>query len=105
MVDARVFSAMKKSAFFINLARGDVIDEAAMIEALRAGTIAGAGLDVFSVEPPAPDNPLWDMANVMVSPRIGGMSDIYADQVLPVVVHNVRALIEGRIGDMRNLVR
>ena len=105
MIDARVFAAMKESAFLINLARGDVIDEAAMIKALRDGSIAGAGLDVFSVEPPVPDNPLWDMPNVMMSPRIGGMSDIYADQIFPVVEHNARALVEGRVADMRNLVR
>ena len=105
IVSDKVLAAMKPSAFLINLARGDVIDEAAMIAALRDGVIAGAGLDVFSIEPPAADNPLWDMPNVMMTPRIGGMSDIYADQVLPVVVNNLRALLEGRAQDMRNLVR
>lgn len=105
MIGTEVFTAMKPSAFIINLARGDVIDEAAMIEALRSATIAGAGLDVFSIEPPAATNPLWDMPNVMMSPRIGGMSDIYADQIFPVVAHNLRALLDGRIDDIRNLVR
>ena len=105
MIDEAVFAAMKPSAFIINLARGDVIDEAAMIRALRDGVIAGAGLDVFSVEPLPQDNPLWDMPNVMMSPRIGGMSDIYADQVLPVVTHNLSAFIEGRETQMRNIVR
>ena len=76
-----------------------------MIHALQARTIAGAGLDVFSVEPLPQDNPLWDMPHVMISPRIGGMSDIYADQVLPVVAHNIAAFVEGREGDMRNIVR
>jgi len=96
---------MKPTAFIINLARGDVIDEAAMIAALQGGTIAGAGLDVFCVEPLPQDNALWDMPNVMISPRIGGMSDIYADQVLPVVSQNLRAFIEGRETEMRNIVR
>ena len=105
MINEAVFAAMKPSAFIINLARGDVIDEAAMIHALQARTIAGAGLDVFSVEPLPQDNPLWDMPHVMISPRIGGMSDIYADQVLPVVAHNIAAFVEGREGDMRNIVR
>ncbi len=105
MVDAQVFGAMKATAFIVNLARGDVIDEAAMIAALQAGHIAGAGLDVFSVEPPTPSNLLWEMPNVMITPRIGGMSDIYADQIFPVVEHNLRALIERRPADMRNLVR
>ncbi len=105
MINAPVFAAMKPSAFVINLARGDVIDEAAMIGALQGGAIAGAGLDVFSVEPLAQDNPLWDMPNVMMSPRVGGMSDIYADQALPVVAHNVAAFLEGRVTEMRNIVR
>ena len=105
MINAEVFAAMKPTAFIINLARGDVIDEAAMIAALQGGTIAGAGLDVFCVEPLPQDNALWDMPNVMISPRIGGMSDIYADQVLPVVSQNLRAFIEGRETEMRNIVR
>ncbi len=105
MINAPVFAAMKPSSFIINLARGDVIDEPAMIHALQSGGIAGAGLDVFSVEPLPQDNPLWDMPNVMMSPRVGGMSDIYADQVLPVVAHNLRAFIEGRAEDMRNIVK
>ncbi len=105
MVGAAALAAMRPTAFLINLARGDVIDEAALIAALQNGGIAGAGLDVFSIEPPAPDNPLWDMPNVMLTPRIGGMSDIYADQVFPVVANNLQALCDGRAGDMRNVVR
>ena len=105
MINEAIFDAMKPCAFIINLARGDVIDEAAMIRALQNGRIAGAGLDVFSVEPLPQDNPLWDMPHVMMSPRIGGMSDIYADQVFPVVAHNLSAFIEGRETDMRNIVR
>lgn len=105
MINAGALAAMKPSAFLINLARGDVVDEAALIAALQSGGIAGAGLDVYSVEPPAGQNPLWDMPNVMMTPRIGGMSDIYAEQIFPVVAGNLRALIEGRIGDIRNIVR
>jgi phosphoglycerate dehydrogenase-like enzyme len=105
MINADVFAAMKPSAFIINLARGDVIDEAAMIAALEAGKIAGAGLDVYAVEPPVASNPLWTMPNVMMSPRVGGMSDIYADQILPVVAHNLCAFIEGHTAEMNNLVR
>ena len=105
MINAGVFAAMKPSGIVINLARGDVIDEAAMIEALRSGRIAGAGLDVFSVEPPPHGHPLWSMPNVMMSPRVGGMSDIYADQILPVVAQNLRAFSEGRMQDMINIIR
>lgn len=63
---------MKNTAFIINAARGAVIDEAAMIEALKSGEIAGAGLDVFEQEPPADDNPLFSMENVIVSPHNAG---------------------------------
>ena len=105
MVNGEIFSVMKPSAFVINLARGDVIDEPAMVKALQDRTIAGAGLDVFSIEPLPKDHPLWDMPNVMMSPRIGGMSDIYDRQVLPLVAHNLNAWREGRQQDLRNVVR
>jgi D-3-phosphoglycerate dehydrogenase len=60
---------MKRESFFINMARGPVADEAALIEALRAGTIAGAGLDVFEQEPVATDNPLLTMDQVILTPH------------------------------------
>ena len=75
LVGAEQFKAMKNTAFIINAARGAVIDEAAMIEALKSGEIAGAGLDVFEQEPPADDNPLFSMENVIVSPHNAALSD------------------------------
>jgi D-3-phosphoglycerate dehydrogenase len=63
------FAAMKRSAYFINVARGPIVDEAALIQALRAGRIAGAALDVFEQEPVAPENPLLAMDNVIVTPH------------------------------------
>lgn len=71
IVGAAQFQRMKKSAYLINTSRGPVVDEAALIEALRAGEIAGAGLDVFEQEPTASDNPLLKMENVIVSPHNG----------------------------------
>ena len=81
---------MKSSAYLINMGRGPVVDEAALIEALNAGKIAGAGLDVLEQEPPVPDNPLLKMNNVMFTPHIGGntieasmrCSEILANTVL-----------------------
>lgn len=75
LVGAQQFRAMKPTAFIINAARGPVIDEAAMIEALQSGEIAGAGLDVFEQEPPAEDNPLFAMDNVILSPHNAALSD------------------------------
>ena len=60
---------MKRTAMFINVARGPIVDEVALIDALRAGTIAGAAIDVFEQEPVAPDNPLLAMDNVIVTPH------------------------------------
>jgi D-3-phosphoglycerate dehydrogenase len=68
-MNAKRFAQMKRSAFFINVARGPVADEAALVDALRAGIIAGAGLDVFEQEPIAPDNPLLSMDQVIVTPH------------------------------------
>jgi D-3-phosphoglycerate dehydrogenase len=74
MFGAAQFAAMKHSAYFINTARGGIHDEAALAQALRGGTIAGAGLDVFLQEPPHPDHPLLNMDNVIASPHIAGMT-------------------------------
>jgi len=104
MISDDVLAAMKPTSFVINIARGWVIDEAALIRRLQDGRLAGAGLDVFAEEPPRKNNPLWSMANVIMTPRIGGMSDRYGEQVLPLMVHNLRAFAEGRLNDMRNVV-
>ena len=68
------FEAMKPSAFFINTSRGGTVDEKALIDALRNGEIAGAGLDVFEEEPAGADNPLFAMDNVIVTPHTAGLS-------------------------------
>ncbi len=69
MIGAREFSLMKTTAYFINTARGPIVQENALIDALQDKRIAGAGIDVFEVEPPTKDNPLFDMENVIVSPH------------------------------------
>jgi D-2-hydroxyacid dehydrogenase (NADP+) len=105
MINADVFNVMKPTARIINIARGAVVDEEALIAALQNGQIAGAGLDVFVNEPLPKDSPLWSMDNVLITPRVGGMSDRYAQQALPLIVHNLQAWIEGRPSDLRNVIR
>ena len=105
LVDAAVLRSMKPTAFLINVARGSVIDEAALIDALQRHRIAGAGLDVFETEPLPAASPLWAMDNVIITPHIGGMSDTYAEQVLPVLAGNLRAFIANRLAELRNQVQ
>ena len=104
LINREVLAAMKPSAFLINLARGGVLDEAALIEHLQAGKIAGAGLDIFSTQPLPPDNPLWRMPNVIITPNIGGRSDKFVEQTTTVLEPNIQAFVEGRLKDLRNLV-
>jgi len=105
LIDARVFYAMKPSACLINVARGGVVDEAALIDALKNGEISGAGLDVFE-ESPLPDNsPLWDMENVFITPFTGGRSDKYAERILTVIEPNIRAYLDGTTKYMKNIVQ
>lgn len=69
MMNAKAFAAMKPTAYLINIGRSGLVDEPAMVEALKNGTIAGAGLDNFSVEPLPADSPLWDLPNVVITPH------------------------------------
>ncbi|PPR58827.1 MAG: D-3-phosphoglycerate dehydrogenase [Alphaproteobacteria bacterium MarineAlpha3_Bin6] len=104
IIDAKVFYAMKPSACLINVARGGVVDEAALIDALKNREISGAGLDVFE-ESPLPDNsPLWDMENVFITPFTGGRSDKYAERILTVIEPNIRAYLDGTTKYMKNIV-
>jgi phosphoglycerate dehydrogenase-like enzyme len=105
IVDAAVFAAMKPGAFLVNLARGGIVDEAAMIEALRTKRLAGAALDVFAEEPLPADSPLWDMDNVLVTQHQGGFFDSYPRYALPVVEENMRRWLAGDLGGMINVVR
>ena len=99
-----VFAAMRPSAFFINVGRGETVDEAALIDSLRQKRIAGAGLDVFQKSPLAPDSPFWELPNVVVSPQIAGYFDGYEAHVMPLLVDNMRLFLAGRHSEMTNVV-
>jgi D-2-hydroxyacid dehydrogenase (NADP+) len=105
IVDRKVLEAMKPNALLINIARGKVIDEPVLAEALAQRRIAGAGLDVFETEPLPSESPLWPMDNVIITPRVGGFSDVYVQQVMPIVRENLGIYLSGRLDKMRNLVR
>jgi phosphoglycerate dehydrogenase-like enzyme len=81
LIDAAALAAMRPEAFLVNVARGDVVDSAALIGALQAGRLGGAALDVTEIEPLAPESPLWDLPNVIISPHVaGGGSNGYQQQ-------------------------
>ena len=105
MIDAAVLAAMRADSFLVNVARGSVVDEAALVQALDCGRIAGAGLDVFATEPLPATSPLWSMPKILITPHVGGMSDIYAAQVTPLLLDNIRAYLAQDEGSMRNVVR
>ncbi|MFC5386170.1 2-hydroxyacid dehydrogenase [Aquamicrobium segne] len=74
LIDASVFAALKPGTNFINASRGDVVDEAALIDALRSGQVGGATLDVFIKEPLEPDHPFWEMENVYITPHLASIT-------------------------------
>jgi len=104
IVNAQVLSAMKRSAFLVNLARGGVVNEDDLINHLRQGRIAGAALDVFAKEPLPHDSPFWELPNVLVTPHAGGFFDDYPKHALPVIEENLRRFLAGDTANMLNLV-
>jgi len=95
MLNRRSFRAMKRDAFLINLSRGGLVDRDALEEALAAGTIAGAGLDVFWHEPVDPNDPIFKH-NVLATPHIGGATDVSIQGIMREVANNIRRLDRGQ---------
>jgi D-2-hydroxyacid dehydrogenase (NADP+) len=103
-VDAGIFAAMKPTSYLINLARGGVVDEPALIAALASNRIAGAALDVFNQEPLPADHPFWSMPNVIITAHQGGFCDVYIDHALPTVETNMERFLRGDFNGMINVV-
>jgi phosphoglycerate dehydrogenase-like enzyme len=95
LVDADALARMKPAAYLVNIARGRVVDEAALVEALATRRIAGAGLDVTVEEPLAPSSPLWGMEHVLLTPHTAGETRRYEDNVIEILRDNLGRLQRG----------
>lgn len=104
MIDARAFAAMKPGVVFVNIARGAVVDEEALIANLRSGHVAFAGLDVAAVEPLPTESPLWDMPNVLISPHSASTAPSENRKITEIFCHNLDAYLDGRLAEMKNVL-
>lgn len=95
LIDAEAFSLMKPTARLINVARGRVVDEAALVEAMRRGAIGGAALDTVVEEPLPAASPLWDLPGVFITPHSAGETQAYEDNVLDILLENMDRLRRG----------
>jgi phosphoglycerate dehydrogenase-like enzyme len=105
IVNTELLAAMKPTAFLINMARGGVVDEPALMQALESGQIAGAALDVYAKEPLPPDSPLWKTKNLHCFPHQGGYSEGYEERAMPTIEGNMRKFFGGDLKSMVNIVR
>lgn len=96
LFDERAFRSMKSSALLINVTRGGIMDEAALVAALMCKQIAGAGLDVTPVEPLPPEHPLWQLDNVLITPHTAGGSPNRQDRIVNLFCENLKRLVAGR---------
>jgi phosphoglycerate dehydrogenase-like enzyme len=102
LIGEREIGAMRSSAFLINIARGEVIDEGALVRALGSGALAGAALDVFDQEPLPAEHPFWGLPNLVITPHISGYTPRYFDKMLEIFEENLDRFLAGR--PLRNVV-
>lgn len=96
MFNRRAFERMKTGAILVNVGRGEVVETAALVDALREGRLAGAGLDVFEQEPLPDDSPLWNLQNVVITPHLAGASPGRPGRNLEIVLENLQRFVDGR---------
>jgi phosphoglycerate dehydrogenase-like enzyme len=94
IIDAAALRCMKRSAELVNVARGGLVDEPALVEALRSGTIRAVGLDVFEIEPLPADSPLWSMPNVLLTPHMSGITPAYDERLIALFTENLRRYLD-----------
>jgi len=95
LIDARVLAALPRGALLIALSRGGIVDESALLQALRSGHLGGAALDVFATEPLPEDHALWDAPNMIVTPHLAGVGLGYVERAVAALVENVSRLERG----------
>jgi D-2-hydroxyacid dehydrogenase (NADP+) len=105
IINADVLGAMKSESYLINLARGGVLDEAALLPVLRDQRIAGAALDVYAREPLPPDNPLWDLPNVILTCHQAATNEHSAQNNLPIICENIRRFMASDFAGMTCVVK
>jgi D-2-hydroxyacid dehydrogenase (NADP+) len=96
LIDARALTRLKPGALLVNVARGRVVDEVALVEALRGGGLAGAGLDCFHAEPLPPTSPLWGFDNVLITPHSAGETSRYEARLIEILLTNLERLWSGK---------
>ncbi|MED3562742.1 D-2-hydroxyacid dehydrogenase [Bacillus xiapuensis] len=104
LIGKEQFDLMKPSAFFINISRGEIVVEKDLVQALKDGKIAGAGLDVFEKEPLTEDSPLWEMEKVIITPHTAGSTEHYNQRVIEnILIPNLKSYLSGQT-PIENLV-
>ncbi len=103
LINAERLARMKPTSFIVNTARGGIIDEAALVEALRSGTIAGAGLDSFATEPPPKDSPLWSLPNIIVTPHTGGAAKGAMRAMAETAARHIISVLDGDGADLKSV--
>jgi phosphoglycerate dehydrogenase-like enzyme len=102
LIGERAFRAMPPSAMFVNVGRGQTVDQDALVRALEEGWIAGAALDTFETEPLPETSPLWDLPNVLISPHMGADTPLYMERMTDILCDNLKRYAEGR--PLRNVI-
>jgi len=102
MIGRDQLQRMRRSAVLVNVARGTVVDEIALIDALQQGRLRGAGLDVFATEPLPAESPLWRMPNVLITPHVSATTERYWEREGDLIIDNVERYVDG--SELRNVV-
>lgn len=102
LIDARAFERMRRGAVLVNVSRGSLVDEEALVRALRDGTLRGAALDVFATEPLPAGHPFWRLPNLLLTPHVSGHSDRFWEREAELIMDNLSRYLRGR--ELRNVV-